>query len=200
MGEETQMTEQQGTDPGTGEEQFDFPEGTPISEMSEKQQAEYWRHKARKHESAAKSFNGGLSAADAKALKEQLEALQTEKLSADEKALKEAQRQAAETARAEADAAWKPKYLSASARAYAAARMEEAKVDAFLSGANLSAFVGEDGEFDAKKFGEYIDVFAPSGPPKFHADKIGNPRQQFSKPGAKGEAEAAKRFGSKDKT
>lgn len=194
------MTEPNGG-AGSGTDERGYPEGTPVADMTPEQQAAYWKYHARKHENTARSFEGGLSAADAKALQDKLAALEAEKLSADERALQEAQRQAAEAARVEAEQVWVPKLHRAQVKAVASTRLDDESLGLFLEGTNLGAFVGEDGEIDSAKLTKYLDAFkGPTVPGKFHAEKIGTPRPQHSAPGAGGRAEAEKRFGKKTTT
>lgn len=65
----------------TGETEQEFPADTAIADMDAAEQLAYWKHKARKHESAAKQRS------DYDELKTELEKLRSEKLTAEEQAI-----------------------------------------------------------------------------------------------------------------
>jgi hypothetical protein len=129
------------TDTSTGR---GFPENTPVEDMTVEEQAAYWRHHARKHEDRLKKQP---SPAELRQLREQaaeLERLQEENASADEKALKAARKEGASAERTRLG------QRLAAAELKAAAAGKVAGFEALVEDLNLSKFVGEDGEPDAE--------------------------------------------------
>ncbi len=176
-----------------------FPEGVPIAEMTDAQRANYWQHYARKHENTVKEFKG-LTPQQAAEMQTQLEALQAEKLTADEKALKSAREEAAAAARAE----FEPKLQAAEVKSIAAEIIKGDQLATFMSIANPSAFVGESGAIDESKvMGALTAMFgqptqqAPL--PRWQNAGQYAPPPPPAKPGEGGRAEAARRFGTQSK-
>lgn len=69
--------------------EFNFPDDSPVSGMTPEQQAEYWRHKARRHESRAKAF-GDMTPEQVQKLIEEREEARKKGLSDAERAVEEA--------------------------------------------------------------------------------------------------------------
>lgn len=176
-----------------------FPADTPIAEMSQEQQTAYWKHYARQHENTVKEFKGitPQSVAD---MRTKLEALETDKLTADEKALKAARTEASTAASEAVKAEFLPKLQAAEVKSIAAEIITGDQLKSFLSVVNPAAFVGDNGEIDESKvIGALTGMFgAPQRQPVQRWQNAG----QYStppppgRPGESGRAEAARRFGS----
>lgn len=124
-----------------------FPDNTPVKDMTPEQQAAYYLHQNRQTDNKLKGFNG-FTPQDVDAMWRRLEQLEGEKLSDNDKALKEAQTRAAN----EAKSAAQPQIHAAQLEA-AAARVikDDEQLSAFLAIADPSKFVGEDGAIDKDK-------------------------------------------------
>lgn len=177
-----------------------FPQGTPIAEMTDAQRAAYWQHYARKHEDAVKSF-GGLTPQQVAEQQAELETLRTEKLTADEKAMKAARDEAAKAAAEAAKAEFEPRLRAAELKAIASEVIKGDQLTAFMSIANPGAFVGENGEIDeAQVTAALTGMFGAQQPNPTPGQRWQNagqfaPPPPPGRPGAGGQAEAAKRFG-----
>lgn len=123
-----------------------FPEGTPVAEMTDGQQAAYWKHHARKHEDAVKALSGQV---------------QTDR-AAQAKALEEAVTAAREAARIEAraEAAQASVVMVATGR-LTDAGLDQAAAEVITGALNAAAFIGEDGHVDATRLSSYLDTIAP---------------------------------------
>lgn len=179
-----------------------FPEGTPLAEMTDTQKAAYWQHYARKHEDTVKAFNG-LTPQQVKDALAENDALKTEKLSADDKALKSARDEAAKAARDAAQAEYLPQIQKLQVQGIAASVIQGDKLNAFMALVNPAALVDDKGAVDETKVMGYLtamygDTATASQPGPRHQN-FG----QYTQPppparaGAGGAAEAAKRFGTK---
>ncbi|YCU50355.1 hypothetical protein ACRYGS_09580 [Mycobacteroides abscessus] len=90
-----------------------FPADTPVAQMTDAQQAAYWKHYSREHEGKAKAFTTlGVTPEQIQQLQERNAELEKAQLNASELALKEATDKAAADARAATEADWKPKLLA----------------------------------------------------------------------------------------
>lgn len=141
-------------DPETGEE-FGFPEKTPLADMTEGQRTEYWRHKAQKHEKVSR--NRG----DYDQIKSQLEALQQASLTADEKAVEDAKKAAADEARADERKVWAGRTVQAELRA--ALRdvgVQADKIETILEPINTQNFLTDAGEVATDKVTAYASGFS----------------------------------------
>lgn len=130
--------------PGTGS----GSSGTESAVADLEAEVKKWKELAQKHEGRAKENN--------KAAKE-LEELRQKSMSEQEKAVADAKK----AGYAEGLAAGASKVAAAELRAAAAGRMSDEQVEALLEGANLSAFIGEDGEVDRTRLGKFVDGIAP---------------------------------------
>lgn len=179
-----------------------FPEGTPIAAMTPDQQVAYWKHYARQHENTVKAFDG-LTPQQVAEMKTRLETLETEKLSADEKALKAARAEASTAAAEAAKAEFLPKLQAAEVKSIAAEIIKGDQLKTFLSVINPAAFVGDNGEIDESKvMGALTGMFgAPQQAPQQRWQNAGQfaPPPPPGRPGESGRAEAARRFGTQSK-
>lgn len=84
-------------------------------------------------------------------LKSEVEQLRTEKLSADEKAIQKAQKEAAQAAAETAKAEYLPKIQALEVKAIASTVINGDRLNAFMELVNPSVLVGEDGAVDETK-------------------------------------------------
>lgn len=149
-----------------------FPDKTPINDMTEGQQAAYWRHQARKHEDRVKSM------ADYDALKAERDTLKSKTQTADEKALEAAKKEAGEAAAAAERAKMAPRLVSAEFKAANGGRIPAEQLKLVLDGLDPSKFLTAEGEVDADKVKQYVDGIAPADGKKWPGTGQGNRQQQ----------------------
>lgn len=169
-------------------EEFDFPEGTPQSEMTEAQRTEYWRHKARKHESRTKQMG---DYDDLKAKAARLEEIEAANATEAEKAAKAARNEGRTEGLLAA--------VRAEFRAAAKGVLTDDAREALLEDLDMSKYLTDKGEVDVERIEKKVSALAPatgSGTGRF--PDLGQGRRPG---GAKvsgkdrGLAEARKRFG-----
>lgn len=130
-----------------------FPADTPLAEMNVQQQANYWKHQARKHEGRAKA-RGDYD--DLKKKAEELDKKLDAEKSEHDKALETARKEGFEQAVAQAN----EKAASAMLRAALSARkVKDSEIEDILSFTNTSALVAG-GDIDADKILSYADRLA----------------------------------------
>lgn len=135
---------------------------------------------------------------DLKAKAKELDTLKAANATEQEKAVAEAEKRAKEAARSEAS----PRIVKAEFKAAAAGRVDKDALDGFLDYADLSKFVGDDGEPDEKAIEAVIAKLAGAGGgggkgrPKADPSQGGKGGSAVSSADA-GRAEAARRFGDK---
>lgn len=150
-------------DPDTGET-YDFPEDTPTADMNEAQKAEYWRHKARKHESRYRAIG------DVDKLRSdsaELARIKREGLSDTDKALADAREEGANEARAEERGKYATQLVAAEFRAANAGRLDGAKIQGVLEGIDPSKFLTSEGQVATDKVQQYVDGIAPADTKKW---------------------------------
>lgn len=184
-----------------------FPEGTPLAEMSDAQKAAYWQQQAQRWESRRKTDLSdayeGLTPQQVKDLRAKNEELEAKTQTADEKALKQATKQASDAARAEATAQYLPQIQRLEVKSIAGSVISGDKLNAFMEIVNPAALVGEDGTVDETKVMGYLTAMygdtatAPQPGPRHQNFGQFAPPPPRSNPGSAGAAEAAKRFGTK---
>ena len=139
-----------------------FPSDTPLTQMSVEHQAAYWKHMSRKHEATAKNAP---KADEVEALKAQLEALQAQSQTAEEKASAEAVAAAREEAAKEERARIMPLLHETQIRSYAQTVVSDPlKVNAFMAMTDASKFVGEDNLIDGAKVVESLTALFGAAP------------------------------------
>lgn len=144
-------------DPDTGET-YAFPAKTPVKDMTADQQAEYWRHKARKHEGRAQKY------ADYEQVVAERDQLKAATQTDAEKALEQAKAEAKTEARAEALREHLPRHVTAEFKVAAAGRIPSDKLATILAPLDLTKFLTADGgEVDTDKVQQYVDGLAPAG-------------------------------------
>lgn len=185
-------TDAQGNDLG-------YPRDTPIAEMSDKEQAAYWRHNSRKHESRFKDLVGDRDPAE---VRKDLDAYQ--QIQREQQALNDAR----EEGRTEGVKSERTKAATAIFRgALEASGFEGDELDELASNFNVSAYITDDG-IDTTKIANFAKRFAPAGTAEESAARrkvrdfgAGNRGEGNGKGerGSAGKAEASRRF-KKNKT
>jgi hypothetical protein len=138
-----------------------FPADTRLADMTVEQQAAYWKHQARKHETMIKSL-GNIDELRTKA--GEYEALLNTTRTDQERAVAEARK----TAAAEATAAARKQYggllVDAQITAATAGRLDDRQRSTLLSGLDRSRFLTDTGEVNADALAEFVDGIAPAKP------------------------------------
>lgn len=188
----------------TGSADTGFPAKTAVADMTPEQQAAYYLHQNRQTDNKLKGFNG-FTPQDVNAMWTRLEELETEKMSASDKAVKEASTKASTDAKAAADAEWRPKLQASQLKAAAGQVIKDkAQLESFMAITDPAKFAGDDGEIDEDKvMGHLTAIFGGSG-----QQSGGGQQQQHrawgqnsggtstnAKPGDAGKAAADRRFG-----
>lgn len=185
-GGRSNATDGQGNDLG-------FPAETPIAEMTDKQQAAYWRHNARKHETTWKSVAGDRPLADVqKDLQELGEIRRSQQTPADQ-ALSERYDQG----KNEGIKAARTETATTLFRgALETAGVAAAEIDDLVSNLNVANFVTDSG-VDTTKIRDFARKFTPAGRDgnqQRGRDFGGGPRREGQeRRGDRGRAEAQKR-------
>lgn len=144
-----------------------YPEGTPIAEMTDAQKAAYYKDQ-NKHTDRLRgqlsAFNG-FTPDDVHAMWSRLEQLEGDRLTADEKAVREATEKAAADARAAVEADLRPKLLASQLQAAAAAAnvLHGEQLSAWMNGVDASKFVGDNGEIDGAKVKDTLTAIFGTG-------------------------------------
>lgn len=146
---------QPGQQPVTGEggDVYNYPPNTALAQMSPEQQAEYWRHKSRKHEDRVKGMG------DYDQLKEQAtqyQALVATTQSEHDKAVAEARRQGQTEAMQQAGGQLVEQWV----RAAVAGRLPRENEDALISGLDRNAFLTAKG-VDTDKVHAFVNSIIP---------------------------------------
>lgn len=179
-----------------------FPENTPVQEMTDAQKAAYFRHQNRKSEGLLKNYKG-VTPEQIQQMQAELDTLRGEKLSADEKALEEAKKQAADDARHAEREALTPRLLRAELKGIASQVLSGDKLTAWLDDIDPSKFTNSDGEIDEEKvMGKLTALFGVQSqetPRRNWGQYAHSGAAPGSKPGDAGRAEAKKRFGDQAK-
>lgn len=179
-----------------------FPDGTPLAEMNDAQKAAYWQHYARKHEDTVKGFKG-LTPQQVADLQSENESLKTEKLSADEKALKQARDEAAQAAAEAAKSEYLPQIQALQVKSIASQIISGDKLNAFMQVVNPAALVDKDGQVDEAQIMGVLTAMYGTEPPTGQRQPQWQNFGQYTSPpprgapGQNGTAEAQKRFGAK---
>ncbi|WP_164911881.1 hypothetical protein [Mycobacteroides franklinii] len=179
-----------------------FPADTPVAQMTDAQQAAYWKHYSREHEGKAKAFTTlGVTPEQIQQLQERNAELEKAQMDAGELALKEATDKAAADARAATEADWKPKLLASQLKSAASQVLSGDQLTEWLDSVDPGKFVGDNGEIDESKvMGKLTAIFGQKKEqqqqqPFWGQHSTGH--QSADKPGTAGRAAAAKRFPSK---
>ncbi|MCV7354488.1 hypothetical protein [Mycolicibacterium fluoranthenivorans] len=178
-----------------------FPDNTPVKDMTVDQQAAYYRYQNRQTDNKLAAFHG-FTPQDVNAMWSRLEELEGEKLTSDQKAVKDATEKAAAEARAAAEAEYRPKLDQASLRGIAAGFLSGDQLEAFVATTNPAAFYGESGDVDTDKvIGHLTALFGGQQQQRSGVKQQAPVWGQHSggqpplRPGEAGKAAADKRFG-----
>jgi hypothetical protein len=177
-----------------------FPENTPVKDMTVEQQAAYYRYHNRQADNKLSAFKG-VTPQQVQEMQQRLDQFENAQLTADQKAIKDAQKAAREAA----DAEWRPKLQTAQLRSIASEVLKGDQLNAWLAGMNPAAFAGENGDIDQEKvMGHLTAAFGVSG--QDQQQQSGNGHQQPpawgqqsggtgapSRPGEAGKAAAIRR-------
>ncbi len=137
-----------------------FPANTPVAEMTAEQQAAYWKHQSRRHESRAKAF-GDLSPERLAELREKAarqDELEHELSSEADKR----ERAAREAAQSEADARYRPMLAETAFRVAIGDRKTDDEITDFLADLNMARFITDEGKVDTAKVLARVEQFAPA--------------------------------------
>lgn len=140
---------------GGGQQQEDrgYPADTPVAEMTEAQQAAYWKYHSRHWQARAEGRK------DYDQIKNERDQLKAQTQTAEEKAIEDARAEG----RAEALKEYAPRVARGTLISALATRgMKREEIDAQLEFVDLSKFVTADGETDADKVEAYVQGVAPS--------------------------------------
>jgi len=135
-----------------------YPENTPVAEMTDAQQAAYWKDAARKHEGRNKAL--GVTPEQLQELRDKAkraEAVDYELSSEKDKAVADAKKAAAVDAAAE----YLPRLVNAEFRAAAAGRIEPERLTTILEPLDMSKFLAADNSVDTAKVSDYVNGIAP---------------------------------------
>lgn len=206
-GTEPTVTQQTETDSIEGPKvnEYGYPDGTPLAQMTLEQQNAYWKHKARKHENTAKEYRDGLTADQAQSLREELDALKAEKLSDGEREFNQAVTDAKQSGYDAARAELLPVLQEAQLRGYASTVIDGGRLEAWVKSANSAMFLDNEGAINGaavvehltELFGEKSERSATPPAGQRHANfGQGAPTGGSSRPSHfdVGRAEAEKRF------
>lgn len=145
-----------------------YPEGKPLAEMTDREQAAYWRHHARKHEDASKAKDTEIAALKPRA--DQYAALEEASRSEAERAVAAAEQRGRDEGRTAAQQEALTKYGAALVQArfesVLAGRLTPKQVATLVGGLNVAGFLGADGLPDAARISEYAAAIpaAPDAP------------------------------------
>ena len=143
-----------------GQQQSDrgYPANTPVADMTDAQQAAYWKAQSRRHEDAAKSRK------DYDTIKAENEKLKAATLTESEKAIEAARNEGKTAGAQEASAKLLARIVTAEIKAaFKGARTDE-QIAPLLAAINPTYFLAENGEdIDADKVTNYVAGLAPAG-------------------------------------
>ena len=126
-----------------------FPANTPVKDMTAEQQAAYWKHHARKHETAAKSAA------------EKIAEFERASLSDSEKAIAEAK----DAGKAEAMAELNTKVLEAHVDAFIAANKLKREDVPAIDALDLTKFLTDENDVDTDRLATVLATLAPTTGP-----------------------------------
>lgn len=135
-----------------------FPKDTPLSEMTDKQAAAYWKHQSRKHETTWKGIVGDRKVEDVKGDLDEYAKIQQAKLTPSEKAIAEAEQRGRDAASSES--------LTKAAGAILRAQLKGAgksdeDIKSLMAPVNLAAFI-ENGDVDTDRLSKFAQQIAPA--------------------------------------
>lgn len=178
----------------------DYPRDKPLAEMTDAQQAAYWKAQSRKHEGTAKR-RGDYD--DVKKRADQYDALANASKTEQERAVEAARAEERDKATKEANLKAAPRLVYAEFRAQAAGKLTEEQVKELTEDLDMTKYLGDDGDVDTDRVARKVNAFAPksdgkggnSRGPDMGMGNRGGSAQLTAR--EQGKAEAAKRFGAK---
>lgn len=156
-----------GGDGQTHVNEHGYPDRTPIADMTVEQQAAYWKHQSRKHESRVQGMQ------DYDAIKTELAELKAQSLTDSERAIEDAKKAATAEAEARVGALFTSRLVDAEFRAASAGRVESDKLLTILDGIDRSKFLTASGDVDTDKVNQYVDGIAPPQAPNTKRPDMG---------------------------
>lgn len=172
-----------------------YPKDTPTAEMTDKEQAAYWKHNSRKHEGRFKDFIGDRTPEQVKADLDAYAELQKSQQTPAEQALAAAR----EEGKSEAISTERNKAATAIFRgALEAGGLDGDDLDELVANFNVAGYITDDG-VDTKKITNFAKRFAtqPGKGDRRDPDFGGGRRREqhgSESRGSAGKAEAARRF------
>lgn len=136
-----------------------FPANTPVAQMTDKQEAAYWRHQSRKHEDRAKSTVSDTELSELRAAAAERDQLKHAQMSDSEKAIAEARAEGEKNARL----ALAPDLVAAEFRAQSAGRVPG--LDALVEDLNHQKFLTAEGRPDTAAISARVQALIPAGAP-----------------------------------
>lgn len=136
-----------------------FPADTPVAEMKPEEQAAYWRAQAQKHEGRNKEIlgiTGGKYGDDLRNLLAEADTARREKMTADERAIEDAKRQAREETTRE----YGPRSVRAAFDLLLGDMPEQERNDE-IDLLDLSKFLKQNGDVDTAKVRQFAQKIAP---------------------------------------
>lgn len=172
--------------------------------MSVDQQVAYYKWQNRQTDNKLSAFKG-VTPEQVQQVMQENETLREKNMSADQKAIKDAEK----SGRSAADADWRPKYQTLQLKAIASEVIKGDQLKAWLAGMNPAAFADENGDIDEEKVMGHLTA-AFGGQQDTQQQQSNNGRQQPPawgqqsggtgvpiRPGEAGRAALAKRHGVK---
>ena len=145
-------------DPDTGEK-YGFRPGVPIKDLSDAQQAEYWRHKSRKHEARTRAW------ADYEAVKAERDRLKAASMTDGDKVTAAAVAEAVAKATADTEARFRGDIVRARVESALISRnVDPTRAASLIGPLDTTYFLASDGGVDADKVSSYADGFAVGKP------------------------------------
>lgn len=144
------------TDPDT-KETYNFPAGKPTADMTDAQRTEYWRHKARKHEGAAKSRD------DYDAIKAERDRLKAATQTDADKAIEQARNDAKTATEAELTQKFAGRLVAAEFKAALAGKRKADEITDIVEALDLRKFLTANGDVDTDKVSQHAARLAPAG-------------------------------------
>lgn len=171
-----------------------FPSNTPVSDMTDAQQAAYWRNESQKHQGRYKNLTGDRSFDDTKKALEEYARIQKEQMTPAEQALAEAREQGkSEGIKVEREQAARAIFEGA----LRGGGIKDDDLNELVANFNVAGYIGDNG-VDAAKIAAFAARFTPgtgnNGQQQQRRDYGAGSRQSGSpQRGAQGRAEAVRR-------
>lgn len=157
---EKQMGQKPGNEDESNNESTDkgFPAETPVNEMTDAQQAAYWKYHSRKHETVAKSREDYDTI---KALAEKWTTHEKSSKPADQVKAEEDAEEARKAAEKAVAAKFATKLVTAEFKAAVAGRMKPEDLTDLLEDMDLTKYLNDDGDVDTDRVTKKAAIIAP---------------------------------------